>query len=151
RDAELGVDDVSLRDVTERLAEAVEVLVEVLAVGEHLAAGGAAAAVEAVHERALAGARRADQGNELARLDGEADIVQQRDVAAAVVRPHDSLQLVRLEAQAAAGVHRVDDAADQREEEGADAEAKFLGDDDLVGDASAGGEDAVDAAEVAED
>src|SRR5262249_21346887 len=131
--------------------EVVEVLVEVLAVGDHLAPGGTAAAVEAVHEGALAGTGRAEQGDELTGLDDEADVAEQGEPAAAVVRPHDLLEPVRLEAEAAAGVHGVDDAADEREQEGADADAEPVGDDGGLGDAAPGDEDAVDAAEVADE
>src|SRR5439155_23478731 len=108
-DGESVVDDVLLRDVAERLAEVVEMAIKVLAVGEHPAAGGAAAAVEAVHERALAGAARPQQADELAGLHHEVDVVEQLAHLAAADRHH-LLQPARLQPEAAAAVERMDDA-----------------------------------------
>ncbi len=108
-DGQQRVNDVLLRDVAERLAEAVEMAIEVLAVGQDLTAGGTAPTVEAVHERAFAGTARPQQADELARLDDQVDAVEQLALTAASQR-HDLLQAARLQAQAPAVVQRVNDA-----------------------------------------
>ena len=50
----LRMNNVFLRHIAERLAEVIEVPVEILAVGQHLAARRAPAAVEAIHQGAFA-------------------------------------------------------------------------------------------------
>src|SRR5262249_39115764 len=146
--AQLPVDDVLLRDVAERLAETVEMLIKVLSIGEYLAARGPAAAVERVHQRALARAAGPQQADELAGLDHEVDVLEQ--LLGAAGGRYDALQPACLQAQAAAAVQRVDDAVAEREEERPDAHALALGHADRLGDAAAPDEGAVDAGEVAQ-
>src|SRR4051812_1200968 len=122
--------------------------VEVFAVGQHAAAGRSAAAVETVHERTLSRAAGAEQTDELAGLHHEVDIVEQLAHLAAGERDG-LLQMACLQPDALAAVEGVDDAAGQREEEWADADALALADENRLGDALAADRDAVDAAEVA--
>src|SRR5205085_12680921 len=100
----------------ERLAEVVEVAIEVDAVGEDESAGGAASAVQAVHQRALAGPARAQQADELARLDDQIDVVEEF-AGAAAGELDDFFETARFEAQADAVVDGLQRLADQREKE----------------------------------
>src|ERR1700722_3215390 len=105
-DGQLGVNDVFLWYVAQRLSEAVEVTVEVLAVGEYPAARCPAPAVEKIHERALARARRAEQCHEFTGIDDEVDVVEKL-ARLATGRKDDFLQAAGFQSQTAAVVERM--------------------------------------------
>ena len=60
-----------------------------LSVDEHLACGGLLEPIDAADERGLAGARRSDDHELLARLDGQVDILQHVKIAEVLIETAD--------------------------------------------------------------
>src|ERR1700677_824452 len=103
--------------------------IEILAVGQHLAAGGAAPAVETIHQRALAGSAGFQQSDELARFDDEIDVVEQFALLTGR-QGNDFFEAAGFQPQTAAVVDRADNALIEREQERPDADAlPFLDED----------------------
>ena len=74
---ELRVDDVVLRHVAHLLPEQVVGPIEVGAVEQHLSVRGRRVAVQRFQERRLAGAGRAHQRDQLRRVDGQRNRIEQ--------------------------------------------------------------------------
>ena len=73
------MNDVILRNVTNRLFERIQMMIEIEIIDEYVTAGGGPHAVQRIHQRRLAGAGRAKQTNKLVRLDRQSDIIKQLD------------------------------------------------------------------------
>jgi hypothetical protein len=142
-DGQLGVQDVVLRDEADALAQLGVVPVEVAAVVEDGAVVGGPLAGEGVEERGLAGAARADDGEQALLPHRERHVVQQR-LAAAV---DGDRQVLHVEGDLTGVDVLLEFVADEAERRVADADDVALADRG-AGDAAAVEVRAVVAAEV---
>ena len=86
---ELRMDDVVLRNVTDLVLERFEVFVEVDPVDEDLAARGSSGPVQSLEQGRFPSTGRAEEGDEVPRVDLEVDVVENADVLLGTDHPHD--------------------------------------------------------------